>query len=111
MAACFGGHTICTGLLYSTGLIHIALLKKFRADDAKTTWVSAVFIAMMSLAGKLFFSSFPVLCGMGRSSGIQNVFIDLQSGAKPRPGYRKKMSLSIMNRLNVKLLYFQRIIF
>ena len=54
MVACFGGHTICTGLLYSTGLIHIALLKKFRADDAKTTWASAVFIAMMSFAGKLY---------------------------------------------------------
>ena len=53
MGACFGGHTIGTGLLYSTGLIHIALLNKFREDDAKTTWVSAVFIAMMSFAGTL----------------------------------------------------------
>ena len=55
MVACFGGQTICTGLLYTTGLIHIALTKKFRADDATTTWASAIFIAMTSFAGKISF--------------------------------------------------------
>ena len=51
MISCFGGQTICTGLLYSTGLIHIALLRKFGADEAQTTWASAIFISMTSFGG------------------------------------------------------------
>ena len=51
MAACFGGHTICSGLLFTTGLVHIALAKKFQAEESTTTWASAIFIAMTSFAG------------------------------------------------------------
>lgn len=51
LAAAMASHFIVGILYYSAGVIHIALLEKFREDVATTAMVVSVFNSITSLAG------------------------------------------------------------
>lgn len=47
-----GEHIVMGYLAYASGMIHIALLENFNADVLTTTWISALFLALMTGSGK-----------------------------------------------------------
>ena len=53
MAGAFGSFMLIGGSVYSVGIIHIALLERFKQDITMTSWVGALHSAMMNLGGKL----------------------------------------------------------
>ena len=51
MAATFGAFMIIGGTIYGVGIIHIALLERYKQDITMTSWVGALHSAMMNLGG------------------------------------------------------------
>ena len=49
----FGEHMVMGYCQYASGMIHIALLEKFNASVLDTTWNTALFLALVSFAGKV----------------------------------------------------------
>lgn len=52
LVASFVEHCIAGFSLYSIGLFHIIFLDRFREDITLTSWISAVFLCLLSLTGK-----------------------------------------------------------
>ncbi|VDI55170.1 monocarboxylate transporter 12-like isoform X1 [Mytilus galloprovincialis] len=48
-----GEHIVMGYLAYASGMIHIALLENFNADVLTTTWISALFLALMTGSGPI----------------------------------------------------------
>lgn len=51
LAASFGSFMLIGGTMYAVGIIHIALLDRYKQDVATTAWVGAIHSALMSVGG------------------------------------------------------------
>ena len=51
MAATFGTFLLIGGTVYGVGIIHIALLERYKQDITMTSWVGALHSAMMDIGG------------------------------------------------------------
>jgi hypothetical protein len=55
LCASFGSMFCAANLTYATGVLHVALLEKFRMDAAFTSLSGSVFISLLSLMGMYAF--------------------------------------------------------
>lgn len=47
----FGSHCITGYILFASGMVHIILLETFQASVLKTSWISAILLSLISVAG------------------------------------------------------------
>ena len=52
LAGAFGSFMLIGGTIYGVGIIHIALLERYKQDITMTSWIGALHSAMMNLGGK-----------------------------------------------------------
>ena len=52
LLASFGSFLIIGGSVYGVGIIHIALLERYKQDVTTTAWVGALHSALMNLGGR-----------------------------------------------------------
>ena len=51
----FGSHFITGYILFASGMLHIILLETFQDSVLKTSWISAILLSLISVAGTFFF--------------------------------------------------------
>ena len=58
LVASFGEHVVMGYCQYASGMIYIALLERYKASLLTTTWIAALFLALVSFAGNPFWNIF-----------------------------------------------------
>ena len=54
LLASFGSMMLLGGTMYAVGIIHIALLERYKEDVSKTAWTGALQSAIISVGGLLY---------------------------------------------------------
>ena len=73
LVASFSEHCIAGFCMYAIGLFHISILEQFHESVTLTSWLSSIFLCLLSSAGKSFSLFFGMKKIIQKSSGVGKI--------------------------------------